>query len=584
MVDCVVDDLVVSVALDDADVALHAFLVEPYLPGLSSDHSNIVTNIDAYGDALYADRQASLADPVATSGSRSGTTPYAITGASLTGFLGTGFEGDWYDRIHIYSNPLNLGNLTGVQTRYFYVWNAWGLYNVLNSITPTDDDGLMLGAPSAPPTTFGPYEERLYSITPSFDGPPIIDAIYAYAFDTETAVHSVVGTRVIGWPIAPDWRPGIRERLEWLTDVLIARDGTEQRVRLRDYPRRSLEYSILASSAAQPLDALLWGLQGRLVAVPLWWDATRLTAALSAGATSITLDTATRDYQAGGLLALGDGQASQELAEIDTVSAGSLTLVRPLTANWPVGTIAAPARYARLEPSQGVDRWQPQVTTATLRFTLQDASSVTAADFATTYRGYPVVGLTTNWTTDPADTYTRDMEEFAPVTALSALFEGRADSPSVIRQALHLLSGRSAITAFRAWLYARAGRLKPSWLSTGLVDLTVTRTIGSTDLSIWVAGTGHVSHVGLVPGRRDISIYHRPTGTTWRRRITSHVIDGTEERLALDSSLGTTVQAADLTVSWLLPVRLAADAAEILWWTSEVAESAIGYTGTTDDL
>ena len=581
--DLIVSDVEIAVSLEDTRVALRGFLVEPDQPSLADDHLHIVTNIDAYGDALYADREASVYEPLATAGARSGTTPFAITGATLSGFRGTGFEGDWYDRIHIYANPLNLGNLTSAQSRDFYVWNARDLYNDLTSITPADDDGLALTEPSAAPTTFGRYEERLYSITPSLDGPAVIDANYIFDFDTEDPVLSVVGVRVIGWPLGPDWRPGIRERLEWLTDVMVARDGTEQRVRLRDYPRRSLEYSVLATDAAQALDALVWGLQDRLVAVPLWWDAQRVTTGVSAGAMSLTVTTTGRDYQAGGLVALGDGQAAQELMEIDTVNVGSLDLVRPVVSSWPAGTIVAPARYARLEPVQSVAHWLPEAHTATLRFRLQDASDATAADSGTTYRSYPVVALTANWATDPVDEYARDIDEHDPVTALAGAFEARALLPRLTRTHLHTLASRAEVTSFRAWLYARSGRLKPCWLCSGLSDLVPTRTIGSTDLSVWVAGTGHARYVGLPAGRRDIQIRHRD-GTVWRRRITARVIDGSEERLALDSALGATVQPADLVISWLVPCRLGSDAVELLWWTTDIAECQLAYAGTTDDL
>lgn len=114
-------------------------------------------------------------------------------------------------------------------------------------------------------------------------------------------------------------------------------------------------------------------------------------------------------------------------------------------------------------------------------------------------------------------------------------------------------------------------------------DLVPTRTIGSTDLSVWVAGTGHARYVGLPAGRRDIQIRHRD-GTVWRRRITARVIDGSEERLALDSALGATVQPADLVISWLVPCRLGSDAVELLWWTTDIAECQLAYAGTTDDL
>ena len=46
------------------------------------------------------------------------------------------------------------------------------------------------------------------------------------------------------WTIRPNWKGGILERLEWLTDVLASDTGVEQRRSVRPTPRRSFEITV----------------------------------------------------------------------------------------------------------------------------------------------------------------------------------------------------------------------------------------------------------------------------------------------------------------------------------------------------
>ena len=105
----------------------------------------------------------------------------------------------------------------------------------------------------------------------SLDGPPVIEADFIFQFPDEAPTLSISGRRVVVFGLKPNWANGWLERLMWATDVLTARDGTEQRVGLRAKPRRSLEFSILVGSAdAALLDVLLSAWQSRVYACLLY--------------------------------------------------------------------------------------------------------------------------------------------------------------------------------------------------------------------------------------------------------------------------------------------------------------------------
>jgi hypothetical protein len=69
----------------------------------------------------------------------------------------------------------------------------------------------------------------------------------------------------------PDWRAGMVERWQYLTDVLVAWDGTEQRRMLRGWPRIELEFeAFCAGASAAALPAWLNAHQTELFTVPYW--------------------------------------------------------------------------------------------------------------------------------------------------------------------------------------------------------------------------------------------------------------------------------------------------------------------------
>ena len=182
----------------------------------------------------------------------------------------------------------------------------------------------------------------------------------------------------------------------WATDVLTARDGTEQRVGLRAKPRRSLEFSILVGSAdAALLDVLLSAWQSRVYALPIWPDKGVLTTAIAAGSTVIPLTTTNLEYEADGLLVIGTDSRNTEAAEVLSIASNAVTLKQPLLQPWPAGAFVTPARTARLRITQAVSRVTDAIATARLVFDIAGTTAITKQDSTTTFNSTPV------WITRP---------------------------------------------------------------------------------------------------------------------------------------------------------------------------------------
>jgi hypothetical protein len=484
------------------------------------------------------------------------------------------FRDDWYGRFHLLpTRYFDAGNMIGASITTFSIWNAWFASKSLTSLSATGDDGLILGGISAP-STFVALEEKNFTLAITTSGPPTIDAHYVFGFSSgETLTLVVVGTRIIVFSIRPDWSSGVLEVLEWASDVLIAWDGTEQRVRLRAHPRRSFEFSILADGvSAQALEALIYGWGGRSFCVPVWTDRSILASPILAGADTLNLsgDISTHDYHANGLIVLLAGDTKATAAEILSIAGNVLTLKRPLGNSWPAGTRVYPGAVMRLDGAAKLDRVTNRIMSARVRFVDAAYTSLTAAEpDGQTYQGVPLFLWRPDWAQAYGDEIGRPANVLDYTTGLVAVDDitGRAHP---VRRMGFLLESRARIKAARSWLAARAGRMHPCWMPTWSDDLTITRDINMSDAGLYVAAAG-MSRFWPDPLRRDVLI--RTTQGNFLRRVTSiTVVSATEESVSLDTPLGVDIPRANIiSVHWLNLSRLDADRVELHWETDEAA-------------
>ena len=93
---------------------------------------------------------------------------------------GPSFADDFYNRIHVTPNPINVGNLLAEDTRFITVWNAFfDQKQLLSVINETDTSGITLTGPFPEPTEFQELEDRIYTLTVSLNGSPLIDATFS---------------------------------------------------------------------------------------------------------------------------------------------------------------------------------------------------------------------------------------------------------------------------------------------------------------------------------------------------------------------------------------------------------------------
>lgn len=499
--------------------------------------------------------------------------PVSTTPLAVDGWRAKAHVDDFYYRIHVVPRNLDIGNLLSVQTREASVWNAWPESRQLSAINETGTDGIDESGIVAP-STFAPLQEQTLTLSITRDGPAVMNATYTFVFPAESPTLTVTGRRVVVFGHPPNWVEPVTERLEWLTDVMLTQGGIEQRIGLRNAPRRALAYDLLTADRNQTnqLETVLLGWQSRAFAVPVWTERQDLSAALAAGSLSIPCATSGYEFADNGLALLWLAHDKHEAIEIASVGASSLTLKSATVSAWPVGTRLYPVRLGRLAAQQKFTRETGRMLTGRVEFAFEDNPALTADDTGDVYAGYRVYAARTNWTEPVEIEFTRQVEtiDFDTGTPWVDDLSGFA---ALVKSWHWTLSSRAEVVAFRQWLAAREGRRVPFWSVSQAEDIEVINAIGASDMVITIRNIGYARYLNGRADRRHIAI-KTLAGAMYYRRITGATeLSDTSEQLAVDSALGVLLNPAEIeSVRFLHLTRLETDTVEIDWHHLGLAE------------
>jgi hypothetical protein len=362
------------------------------------------------------------------------------------------------------------------------------------------------------------------------------------------------------WSIRPNWKGGILERLEWLTDVITSSSGAEQRRALRLSPRRSFEITINPTQNERTfVDLLLHKLGSSDWLFPVWIDKARLAASVEEGDERITFDNTYREHGVGGLALLYKDAWTWEVVSIGGQDANGLDLDVPLDGDWTKGTSIYPLRQARLQNETELNALSSRVGEAVLLWTMVEANEWPAiSPDDQIFEGMPVLTtapnrsstLTTNHTRLAVD---RDNMVGIPYRRDPAGRAFQVQSHSFMRH------GRQQQAAFRSMLYWLRGRQRALWLPSFNEDIVASRAsvITSTNLDVQKIGIAYAG--GVVPGRDVVRI----NGTPARITALGAPQSPQEERLRVGAGLTAAVPKG-ARGSFLSPARLNQDSVELL--------------------
>jgi hypothetical protein len=270
-------------------------------------------------------------------------------GAAPRDGMGIGF--DWFENIHVNPQRLDLGNVVSDITVSLELYNAYRVdQRTWVSFVNNAGAGITIANLPSLPTEIPNQSSFIVEVQISSDGPPTINGTLDFVFDVVITSVPITGTRIILFGFPPS--TPVTERLSWLTDIMKASDGTEQRLSLRANPRQQISYDVLTQRDIDrnQLNSFLFDWHSRVFGVPLWWDMRAVDQNVLIGDTAIhVVTTQWADFRPGGLAVIMafdvDGNMTADTLEIVAVN------VSPSTVEFTSGTANAyAAGHAALIP------------------------------------------------------------------------------------------------------------------------------------------------------------------------------------------------------------------------------------------
>lgn len=213
------------------------------------------------------------------------------------------FLDDFYFRIYLIPDVLDYGTFSADTTIRMRVWNAYFGRADLLSVVPMFGDEVRLDEAADLPLTFGGLQYRTLGFTADGDGATVLSDQFTFTFDTDDFVHDVLRAQVLGfripsltdltWPFKTNWESGYEIEYVFQTDIITSENGTEQRIQVRQTPRKSISLSILLDDERRKeFQRLLTSTQKGRFFVPELPRFVETTAPMAAGDTETFIDEA----------------------------------------------------------------------------------------------------------------------------------------------------------------------------------------------------------------------------------------------------------------------------------------------------
>ncbi len=206
------------------------------------------------------------------------------------------FFASYYNRVHVVPRTMALVDPTIGEANSFFLWNAYLAPVELTGIVEANATGLELSFAAGLQLADLEIKEVFVTVTPA--APVAANATYQFFFDNGSITPFIIDLLRTNLLLVAPENP-VNEKLSWKTDVMTARDGTEQRFGLRQIARQVLTYKVIYENVEQERQVYeqFFAKGAEAFSVPIWHLPMRLLADAELGATQVEIDTAQYDIR-----------------------------------------------------------------------------------------------------------------------------------------------------------------------------------------------------------------------------------------------------------------------------------------------
>lgn len=378
------------------------------------------------------------------------------------------------------------------------------------------------------------------------------------------------------WTFPIEWGASYTEELAYRTEIILSRDGSEQRIAQRTKPRANYTFSsLLRTEASRMALRRASHRQGYRYVVQHPYGVVRLSAAASAGDTTLVIDRAPPSWVSpGSFMVLAGEDGVSFLATIIGVSGQNVFLATGLDQNYPADTPARQGVEGRFAGATDIAMPTNRVAQISVDFDA-DPVDTFVPDYGTapvTLSGVEYFDLAPNWATPVNFTFEQEAEVIDEQRGAVDVVYPVAHTVRLVKMR-YLCATKEKLDRLLGLYHRARGRQKKFFMPLFVDEM---RPLGD---SLTASGTITFSGREIADAYGEYLSYRKILVRRHQMEdliltVTSITVDGAGNSVfQLASALLEDVLLADIrSVMWVAPTRFASDLLTIEWRADGTAE------------
>lgn len=496
------------------------------------------------------------------------------------GYLEQSYFTIYYNRLWMIPTTIDFGPVTTDAYRDVYLWNAHMRPTTITEIINPADPSVGISDITIP-LRLRALGSEIFRVHASADGEPTIDSTFTFIADpSETTRIRVLGMRSRIWPFPPNWTQPYEIAYELRTEVITSRSGKEQRISLRQNPRKTYSFTTLVhDNRFRAFLRHMNSWQQRSTVMPEYSRLTRLSQPVVDGSISIVVDEVPEWLVPNRLISLYDGNRAI-VRGVEGVIGNAVSLAAAIDGDWPTGIRVYAAEVGRLSPNIQATQHTNITSSVNVSFEVEPGSEYMPPTSTPerVYRGREVFLKRPNWGTAPTPEFQAVIEKvdygvgtvdhFLPVRFNTKVQKGEFIG-------VNTADVKSYVDFFRRQ-YGQTGEFfMPTF--THDIKQKVSAPQGSSNLRI--EGTEFFDDYGQSDIYRDIAVFMSTGEILTYRALDIYIVDdadGRDTAIQVDSPFPFEIsEQTTRQICWMPLWRLLSDTLTVQHVTTEAANISL---------